>query len=70
MAKSISHKITTTDKLTIKGLLSEEATIITIVEGEKDNMKEVEKKISDYLKLFDGKGVEITITEKSEEDVE
>jgi hypothetical protein len=70
MAKSISHKITTTDKLTIKGLLSEDSTTITIVEGEKESKKEVEKKIEDYLKLFAGKGVEITILEKSEEEVE
>lgn len=70
MAKAISHKITTTNKLTLKGLLSEEATIISFTEGEKENVKEVKKNISDYLKLFDGKTVEINITEKSEEEVE
>jgi hypothetical protein len=68
MAKSISHKITTTDKLTIKGRLND-ATTIFIVEGEKENAKEVEKNIADYLKIFDGKVVEISITEKSEEDI-
>lgn len=69
MAKAISHKITTTDKLTIKGLLNADSSTIAFTEGEKENAKEVEKNISDYLKLFADKSVEISITEKSEEEV-
>jgi hypothetical protein len=66
MAKAISHKITTTDKLTLKGVLNDDATIITVI----DEKNEIEKKLEDYLKLFAGKAVEIAIAEKSEEEVE
>lgn len=65
MAKSLSYKKTTTEKVTIKGVLSEDATEITIVEDK------VEKKlkIQDYLDKFASMAVEFSIGCKDEEDL-
>lgn len=66
MAKAITHKITTTDKLTLKGKLNVDGTTITITEEK----VEIEKKLIDFVQKFADKYVEISITEKSEEDIE
>jgi len=69
MAQALTYKRTTTDKLTIKGLLSDDATIVTI--KVKENDKEVDKEITikDYFDNFAGEMVEISIGNKTEENL-
>lgn len=65
MAKSLSYKKTTTEKVSIKGVLSDDAKEITIIEDK------IEKtlKIQDYLDKFASMTVEFTIGCKNEEDL-
>lgn len=61
MAKSLTYKKTVTEKVTLKGILNEDATII-----ECDNEKIT---VQDYLDKFASGYVEITIGNKTEEDL-
>lgn len=65
MAKSLSYKKTTTEKVTIKGVLSDDATEITIVEDKAEKTL----KIQDYLNKFASMAVEFSIGCKDEEDL-
>lgn len=62
---NFTYKRTTEDKVTIKGMLSEDATIVTV--SEKDGDKEVS--VKDYLDKFADGYVEITIKNKSEDNL-
>jgi len=68
--KPLTYKRTKTDKVTIKGVLSEDATVVTIL-VEDENKQKIEKdvKIKDYLDNFIGESVEIIISNKTEEDL-
>lgn len=59
------YKRTTEDKVTIKGVLSEDAT--TVVVTEKDGDKEIV--VKDYIEKFADGYVEITIKNRSENDL-
>jgi len=61
MAKSITYKKTVTEKVTLKGILNEDATMIDC-DGN-------EVKIQDYLDKFASGYAEITIGNKNEEDL-
>lgn len=62
---NFTYKRTTEDKVTIKGMLSEDATIVTV--SDKDEDKDV--LVKDYLEKFANGYVEITIKNKSEDDL-
>lgn len=65
MAKNFSHTKVTTDKVNIKGILSEDGTKITYLEeGE-----EKETVVSKYFKEFAGQPVDFTIGTKETEDL-
>lgn len=63
--KNISYKRSCEDKYVVKGVLSEDATTIHVVE--KDFEKDIVLK--DCLDEFTGEHVEITIKSKTEEDL-
>lgn len=68
MGKSkLSYKRSVTDKLDIKGTLSEDCA--TIVYKDKNN-DECEVPVADLLKSFAGKGIGFTIQLKSEEELD
>lgn len=62
---NITHKRTVTEKVTIKGLLSDDGSTITVVE--KDFEREV--LVQDYLNKFAGEYCELTLQTKSEDDL-
>ncbi len=68
MAKSkLSFKRNITDKLSVKGVLSENGTYITYTD-ENDNEQDV--KVSDLLKAFINQPIEFGISLKSDEDLD
>lgn len=68
MAKSkLSYKRNVTDQLTVKGVLSEDATEITYVD---ENDDEQSVKISDLLSVFADKDIDFTVSLKKNEDLE
>lgn len=68
MANSqLSFKRTTTDKVTVKGLLSEDGTYITYKD---ENKIEQDIKISDVLNAFKNQPIDLSVTLKSEEDLD
>ncbi len=68
MAKSkFSFKRNITDRLSVKGVLSEDGTFITYTD-ENDNDQDV--KISDLLKAFINQPIEFGVSLKSDEDLE
>ena len=62
---NFTYKRTLTDKVTIKGMLSEDGKIVTVTE--KDYEKEVT--VQDYIDKFKGDYIEITLQTKSENDM-
>ena len=62
---NFSYKRTTEDKVVIKGVLSDDATMVVVTE--KDEEKKVI--IQDYLNKFAGDYIEITLKNKSEDDL-
>lgn len=62
---NISHKRTVTEKIVIKGQLSDDATTITV--AEKDSEREVT--IQDYLNKFAGEYFEMSLQTKLEDDL-
>lgn len=67
MAKSkLSYKRNVTDQLSVKGVLSEDATEITYVD---ENEDEQSVKISDLLSVAD-KDIDFTVSLKKNEDLE
>lgn len=68
MAKSkLSYKGNVTDQLSVKGVLSEDATEITYVD---ENDDEQSVKISDLLSVFADKDIDFTVSLKKNEDLE
>lgn len=68
MAKSkLSYKRNVTDQLSLKGVLSEDATEITYVD---ENDDEQSVKISDLLSVFADKDIDFTVSLKKNEDLE
>lgn len=68
MAKSkLSYKRNVTDQLSVKGVLSEDATEITYVD---ENDDEQSVKISDLLSVFTDKDIDFTVSLKKNEDLE
>lgn len=65
MAKNLTYKKTTTEKVSIKGVLSDDAKSITFIEDK--NEKTVA--IQDYLDKFASMAVEFSIGSKDEEDL-
>lgn len=67
MAKSkLSYKRNVTDQLSVKGVLSEDATEITYVD---ENDDEQSVKISDLLSVFADKDIDFTVSLKKNEDL-
>lgn len=68
MAKSkLQFKRSTTDKLSVKGILSEDGTYITYTD-EKDVEQDV--KVSDLLNVFINQPIEFGVSLKSDEDLD
>ncbi len=68
MARSkLSFKRNITNKLSVKGVLSEDGTYITYTD-ENDNKQDV--KVSDLLKAFINQPIEFGVSLKSDEDLE
>lgn len=68
MAKSkLSFKRNITDKLSVKGVLSEDGTFITYTD---ENDVEQDVKVSDLLKAFINQSIEFGVSLKSDEDLD
>lgn len=68
MAKSkLSFKRNITDKLSVKGVLSEDGTFITYTD---ENDAEQDVKVSDLLKAFINQPIEFGVSLKSDEDLD
>ena len=68
MAKSkLSFKRNIIDKLSVKGVLSEDGTYITYTD---ENNSEQDVKISDLLKAFINQPIEFGVSLKSDEDLD
>lgn len=63
--KNLSYKKTLTEKIQIKGVLSDDATMITV----SDKEEEFEVALQDFLNRFAGEYVEITLSSKEEQDL-
>lgn len=67
-ANKLQFKRTTTDKLTVKaGTLSEDCTVISYLDEDKD---EKEVKIADLLKPFKNQTIDLSIALKTDEDLD
>lgn len=68
MARSkLSFKRNITDKLSVKGVLSEDGTFITYTD---ENDAEQDIKVSDLLKAFINQPIEFGVSLKSDEDLD
>ena len=68
MAKSkLTFKRNITDKLSVKGVLSEDGTFITYTD---ENDVEQDVKVSDLLKAFINQPIEFGVSLKSDEDLD
>lgn len=67
MKSKLSFKINITDKLTVKGVLSEDATFVTYTD-ECDMEQDV--KVYDLLKSFINQPIEFCVSIKSDEDLD
>lgn len=68
MAKSkLSFKRNITDKLSVKGVLSEDGTFITYTD---ENDVEQDVKVSNLLKAFINQPIELGVSLKSDEDLD
>lgn len=68
MAKSkLQFKRNITDKLSVKGVLSEDGTFITYTD---ENDTEQDVKVSDLLKAFINQPIEFGVSLKSDEDLD
>lgn len=67
MAKSqLSKTRTITDKVSVKGMLSEDGTIITYTD---ENKIEQEITVADCLNIFKGKPIDFSVSIKSEDNI-
>lgn len=67
LKSKLSFKRNITDKLTIKGVLSEDATFITYTD---ENDAEQDIRVTDLLKAFINQPIEFGISLKSDEDLD
>lgn len=68
MTKSkLSFKRNITDKLSVKGVLSEDGTFITYTD---ENDVEQDVKVTDLLKAFINQPIEFSVSVKSDEDLD
>ena len=68
MAKSkLNFKRSITDKLSVKGILSEDGTVITYSD---DNDIDQDVKVSDLLNVFKNQPIEFNVQLKSDEDLD
>ena len=67
LKSKLSFKRNITDKLSVKGVLSEDGTFITYTD---ENDVEQDVKISDLLKAFINQPIEFGVSLKSEEDLD
>ena len=65
MASKLTYKRTTTDKVTVKGVLSSDGTYITYEDEDKDAQ---EVKIADLLKGFVDCPIDFSVSLKAEEE--
>lgn len=67
LAKSqLSKTRTITDKVSVKGILSEDGTTITYTD---ENKIEQEITVADCLNIFKGKPIDFSVSIKSEDDI-
>ena len=67
MAKSqLSKTRTITDRVSVKGILSEDGTTITYTD---ENKIEQEITVADCLNIFKGKPIDFSVSIKSEDDI-
>lgn len=62
---NLTHKKILTEKIVIKGQLSDDARVITVTE--KDFEKDIN--VLDYLKKFSGEYIELSFQTKTEDDL-
>ena len=67
LKSKLSFKRNITDKLTIKGVLSEDATFITYTD---ENDAEQDIRVTDLLKVFINQPIEFCVSLKSDEDLD
>lgn len=67
MASNLKFKRTTTDKVQVKGMLSEDCTTVTY---EDENNTERQAKVLDLLKPFMNQPIDLSVSLKSEEDLD
>lgn len=67
MKSKLQFKRSTTDKLSVKGILSEDGTFITYID---ENDVEQDVKVSDLLKAFINQPIEFGVSLKSDEDLD
>ena len=67
LKSKLSFKRNITDKLTVKGVLSEDATFITYTD---ENDAEQDVKVPDLLKAFINQPIEFSVSLKSDEDLD
>lgn len=67
MASKLTYKRTTTDKVTVKGVLSADGTEVTYVDDDKN---EQAVKIADLLAPFHDSPIDFSVSLKSEEDLD
>lgn len=66
MASQLKKTRTITDKVTVKGMLSDDGTAITYVD---ENKNEQEITVLECLKMFFGKPIDFSISVKSEDEL-
>ena len=67
MAKQFAYKKTVTESMTVKGIMNEDATTITFLNDEKD---EVTVKIQELLDKFASQTVSLSIKTQSDEELD
>lgn len=67
MAKQFAYKKTVTESMTVKGIVNEDATTITFLNDEKD---EVTVKIQELLDKFASQTVSLSIKTQSDEELD
>lgn len=66
MANQLKKTRTITDKVAVKGILSEDGTTITYTD---ENKVEQDISVADCLKLFVGKPIDFSVSIKSEDEL-
>lgn len=67
MAKQLSYKKTTTETITVKGIMNSEATTITYLNEDKE---EVTVSVQTLLDKFASQGVSLSIKTQTDEELE